>query len=303
MLTMLDLGQPHWSMDTGGFGGHPDPENYARWMQFASVVPIMRVHSTFDEHRQPWVYGPVAEAAATQAINFRYSLIPSLYSWEHEASDTGVGVVRPMFWEFPNDPRCANESSEWMLGEQLLAAPIVDKGATSKTIYLPAGHWFDYNTDKPFDGGQEVTLPVDVEKWLDLPLFVRGGSIVATQSPLQYDGEHPVDQIVLDVWPDADRPAHFIFFDDDGRTYRYEKSLAFAQEITATQKDGEVTIDFGAGHGLFKKIPKTYLVRVHNTTGTATTFRSRPVEFTRTPKSLDITLPTATSGKLVIRTN
>jgi len=122
MLTMLGLAQPHWSMDTGGFGGHPAPDVYARWMQFASLVPIMRVHGFFDEQRQPWIYGPVAEKAAAEAIRWRYSMIPSFYSWEREAHETGVGIVRPMQWEFPDDPWCANRVSQWMLGDGLLVS-------------------------------------------------------------------------------------------------------------------------------------------------------------------------------------
>lgn len=76
MLATLDAGEPHWSMDTGGFFGHPTPENYARWIEFATFVPIDRVHGDKGEKRQPWVYGPVAEAAATKAIRLRYELLP-----------------------------------------------------------------------------------------------------------------------------------------------------------------------------------------------------------------------------------
>jgi alpha-glucosidase (family GH31 glycosyl hydrolase) len=259
MLATIDLGQPHWSMDTGGFNGHPSPENYARWMEFASVVPIMRVHGTFGERRQPWVYGPVAEAAAKKAIEWRYSMIPSLYSWEHKAHETGVGIVRPLFWEFPDDPGSANITDEWMLGDGLLVAPVLEEGAKLRTVYLPPGKWINRDTGAEYPGNATFNLALDDPNWQAVPMFVRAGTILASQPVTQYVGEHPVTELTLDIWPDAYRPATFTVYDDDGQTYRYERGDYFSQTVTANV--GAITLGVPEGH--YRTAIKTYRVRLH----------------------------------------
>jgi alpha-glucosidase len=262
MLAALDTGESHWSMDTGGFHGHPSPENYARWMEFAAFVPIMRVHGTYGEKRQPWVYGPIAEAAARNAIDLRYELLPYIYSYEYRDSEGEVGLVRPLFWEFPADPQSATIDSEWMFGDALLVAPVVAKGATSKAVYLPPGQWFDYASGKHDAGTQTVAVPVDAETWKDIPLFVRSGSIVATQPLEQYIGQHPVTQLTLDIFPSKTMAA-FTTYDDDGETYNYEKGEDLHQEITAQIKSRQTEITIYGASGHYASPLLTYLLRIH----------------------------------------
>lgn len=301
MLTMIDIGQPHWSMDTGGFSGHPSPENFARWMEFAAVVPIMRVHNTFGEHRQPWIFGPVAEAAAKRAIELRYALLPSIYSWEHEATRTGVGIVRPLFWEFPDDAASANVTSEWMLGTELLVSPVVDEGATTERVYLPPGRWFDYRSDTRFDGGRSIDIPTDAVTWSDVPMFVRGGSIVATQPVLQFAEEKPVTEITLDVWPDAARPATFEVYDDDGETYAYEQGVFFSQVVTASQTSGAVTIAFAQPRGTYHSTLTSYRVRIHGGAGASATWNGGAATVSSSGSTRVIVVPAGQAGTLTVR--
>ena len=262
MLAALDTGEFHWSMDTGGFHGHPSPENYARWVEFAALVPIMRVHGAFEEKRQPWVYGPVAEAAARKAIDLRYELLPYIYSYFRLDSEGKVGLIRPLFWEFPSDPGSADVESEWMFGDALLAAPIVTEGATSKSIYLPPGEWFDYATGKSYKGAQKITIPADAKTWDDIPLFVRDGSILATQSLEQYVGQHPMTEMTLDIFPDQS-DASFTAYDDDGETYNYEKGDYLEQLVTAVRERHETQITIGAAAGSYASPLHTYMLRIH----------------------------------------
>jgi alpha-glucosidase (family GH31 glycosyl hydrolase) len=263
MLAMLDIGQPNWTMDAGGFGGHPSSENYARWMEFAAVCPIMRVHGTYGERRQPWVYGPVAEAAAKKAIELRYRMLPYLYSLAHETNQTGIGAVRPLFWEFPDDSACSNITDSWMLGDAILAAPVLNPGEASRRVYLPAGDWFDYWSDAPQQGGRSVDVPNDTEGWTNIPMFVRAGSIVATEPVRQFTGAPSGGQVTLDVWPDVHRKAHFDFYDDDGSTYDYERGSFRSQAVDATRTSDGVSIVFGNAKGRWHSPIKTFLVRVH----------------------------------------
>jgi alpha-glucosidase len=263
MIADMNLGEPQWSMDTGGFSGHPDSENYARWMEFAAFVPIYRVHGGRNQKRQPWVYGPVAEAAAKSAIELRYSLMPYLYSGTDEMHRTGVGLVRPMFWEFPDDPNTAAMDTEWMFGDALLVSPIVTKSATTQSVYLPAGEWMDYLKGTKYDGGKTIAYPVNVVSWKDIPVFVRAGSIVATEKPQQYVGESPETEITLDVFPGA-RLARFNVYDDDGKDYSYEGGAFFRQEVKATMIGGKVKVSFAKPEGQYVPSFKSYRVRVHS---------------------------------------
>jgi alpha-glucosidase len=262
MLAALNVGEEHWSMDTGGFHGHPSPENYARWIEFAAFVPIFRVHGDHNEKRQPWVYGPTAQAAA-RAIQLRYSLLPYIYATEAEGAASGVGLVRPLSWIFPDDATASAQTDEWMFGDALLVAPVMEEKAT-KSIYLPAGTWWDYASGKQWAGLQSISWAVDTESWSDIPLFVRAGSIVAT-GPVgsATDAMHP-EEVALDVYP-ASEPAGFSYYEDDGATYDYEKGAFFRQEIAAVGSAARVTIDFRPPTGSFKPAAQTFLIRVHGT--------------------------------------
>ena len=262
MLAALDTGEFHWSMDTGGFSGHPNPENYARWMEFAAFVPIMRVHGHFNEKRQPWVYGAIAEAAATRAIDLRYRLLPYIYSYERLTTEGQVGLVRPLYWQFPNDPGSATLDSEWMFGDALLAAPIVTQGATTKSIYLPPGQWLSYATGQRYDGEHNIEIPVDAKTWQDIPLFVCSGSILATQPVEQYVGQHPVTEFTLDIFP-AQSTASFTAYEDDGETYNYEKGDYLRQVITAERSGKSTNVILDAATGSYSGSLSTYLLRVH----------------------------------------
>jgi len=263
MLAALNTGEFHWSMDTGGFIGHPSAENYARWMEFAAFVPIMRVHGDFNEKRQPWVYGPVAEDAARQALELRYKLLPYIYSYERRNTEGEVGLVRPLFWQFPGDPQAAGQIGEWMFGDALLVAPVVGEGATTQTVYLPAGDWYDDATGHRYAGAQSIQLSVDDKNWKDIPLFVRSGSIVATQPLEQYVGQRSVEEITLDIFP-GESPAAFAVYDDDGESYDYEKGSYLRQQIEAWRDGKKIQVTIEPVTGNYASPLREYLLRIHS---------------------------------------
>jgi alpha-glucosidase (family GH31 glycosyl hydrolase) len=263
MLSTIGLGEPHWSMDTGGFDGRPDSENYARWLQFAALVPIMRVHGSLNEHRQPWVFGAQAEADAKAAIELRYRLIPYMYTYERQAHETGVGIVRPLFWDFPTDAvKAVDITDEWMFGDELLAAPILAEGQASRTIYLPPGQWFDYFRGQRYAGGQSIVYPVNSQTWSDIPLFIRAGAIFPTQDIQQYVGEHPVTRVFVDVFPTATETS-FSYYDDDGLTYAYEKGNFYQQRLSSSDNGTVVRFALGTPTGNYKPPLRKYEVRLH----------------------------------------
>lgn len=276
MLSTIGLGEPHWGMDTGGFDGHPNPENYARWLEFAALVPIMRVHGSLDEKRQPWVFGEQAEADAKAAIDLRYRLIPYMYAYEHQAHETGIGIVRPLFWDFPNDgAKLAEITDEWMFGDGLLAAPVLGEGQARRTIYLPTGQWFDYFRGQQYEGGKSIVYSVNPETWSDIPLFIRAGAILPTQDIQQYVGEHPVTRVFVDVFPAATETS-FNYYDDDGITYAYEKGALFEQRFSTSDNGTTVRFDAAANRGNYKPPLREYEVRLHGAAARTVTIDGAP---------------------------
>jgi len=263
MLSAVNLGEPHWSMDTGGFVGHPSAENYARWMEFAAFVPIMRVHGFFNEHRQPWIYGSQAEADAKAAIELRYRLIPYMYAYEREAHENGAGVVRPLFWDFPEDTtENAYRTDEWMFGDELLVAPILGEGQAHRSIYLPQGTWIDYFRGMRYEGNKVIEYTVDANTWADIPLFIRQGAILPTQELQQYVGERSVSRIYVDVFPTGTETT-FTYYDDDGATYAYEKGAFYEQRLSTSDDGKAVRFNSTAPAGSYKPALREYEVRLH----------------------------------------
>lgn len=262
MLSAINLGEMQWGMDGGGFNGHPSDENYARWIEFGAFTPIFRVHGTFGEKRQPWRYGPVAEAAATRAIRLRYALIPYVYAYQHAAQVHGLGLVRPLTFDWPDDPAVRNDVDAWMFGQWLLVSPVVEPGQTLKRIYLPAGEWIDWFTGKVYAGGESIEYPVDAKTWRDIPLFIRAGAIIPTQPVMDYVGQQPVETVTVQVFPSG-HETRFDYYDDDGETYAYEDGVYFLQRLSVRRGDGQVTFRAQAPSGSYHPALRHYLVKVH----------------------------------------
>ncbi|MFC5530496.1 TIM-barrel domain-containing protein [Cohnella yongneupensis] len=274
MLSSINNGQPKWGMDTGGFNpndSNPSPELYARWMQFAALTPVFRVHGNLYQQRQPWYFGNSAEEAAKSAIHLRYQLIPYMYAYERSAFENGNGLVRPLIFDYPTDSSVANYVDAWMFGDWLLAAPVVDKGQTVKDIYLPAGTWTDYFKGTTYTGGQTIKYPVNSETWSDIPLFIKKGAIIPTQEAQDYVGQSAVTSVDVDVFPDTSSTS-FTYYDDDGASYDYEGGEYFKQAMTAQDNGGSgISFSIGAKSGTYSPALQYYIVKIHGKVGTGVT--------------------------------
>ncbi len=271
MLSAIDVGETLWGMDGGGFNGNPTPENYARWIQFGAFTPIFRVHGQHNMLRQPWRYGAVAEKAATDAIRLRYSLIPYIYSYFRQAHVSGVGLVRPLIFDWPQDPKVRNDIDAWMFGDWLMVSPVVSQGIKSKSIYLPAGEWIDWNTGKRHVGGRTIEHIVDNNHWSDIPIYVRTGAIIPMQPVMDYVGQKPVTQASVEIFPSTQR-TRFDYYDDDGETYAYERGVYYRQVLSVQRAgNGAVKLEIAAPDGSFKPALRHYLLKIHGAAATSVT--------------------------------
>lgn len=269
MLSTINNGQMKWGSDGGGFNQNtgtienPSPELYTRWLQLAAFSPVFRVHGNFNHQRQPWYYGFTAEENSKAVIQLRYSLMPYIYSYEQKALEKGVGLVKPLVFDYPNDANVANDSDAWMFGDWLLASPVTERYQTTKWIYLPTGTWIDYFTGLVYQGGQYVEYAVNGESWTDVPLFIKQGAIIPTQKALNYTSEEAVSEIMLDIFPSSAQSS-FRLYDDDGSSYDYESGEYFKQTVTAQDRGAAgVSVDLSARTGSYASSYQAYLVKLH----------------------------------------
>jgi alpha-glucosidase (family GH31 glycosyl hydrolase) len=262
MLSAIDVGEMWWGMDGGGFHGHPSAENYARWIEFDAFAPICRVHGSHLQRRQPWIYGQTAARAATAALDLRYRLMPYIYSYAWHEHVAGIGLVRPLMFSWPQDPRVRNDYSAWMFGRWLLVSPVVHRHQRFKHLYLPPGLWTNYFTGKIYRGGATVTLQLDSQNWTDIPLFVRAGAIIPTQPLLQYVGQHPVTTVTVQVFPGR-RASHFDYYDDNGRNYAYEHNEYFLQRIAVGRNAVGIDLTLGTPRGSYRPALRHFVFAVH----------------------------------------
>ena len=233
ILGMSLSGVANQGCDIGGFyGPAPEEELFVRWVQNGIFQPRFSIHSTNIDNTvtEPWMYSGSKELIR-KAVKFRYQLIPYLYSLMYRAHVTGLPLMQPMFAVFQNDARCYEEGVDFMLGDSLLVASVVEKGAASRQVYLPEGEvFYDFFTREKYRGGQTITVPVTLAS---IPLFIRGGGIVPlAQNELKNLHQDQVTSLRLITAPDKD--GSFDLYEDDGLTLDYERGLSRTTAITMT---------------------------------------------------------------------
>jgi alpha-glucosidase (family GH31 glycosyl hydrolase) len=259
MLSSIVLGVSSWGMDIGGFQNTPDPENYYRWVQFGAFVPVFRVHGSYNQEREPWYFGSDAESIATKYIRLRYQLMPYIYAAAWENHLTGVSIARPLIFEYPDDPAVPNLSSEWMFGNSLLVSPVIQSGATSQTVYLPKGMWYDFASGKSYAGPWMFSAPVTS---VDIPIFVKGGALIPESLPAQYvDDPAAQNAVVLSSYPGG--TGSCVVYDDDGKTYNYEQGVYRTTAISHDRNTSRAVIAIGAANGSYETAKRDWLAELN----------------------------------------
>src|SRR4029434_7860104 len=188
-------GGPCHATDIGGFYGsaQPSAELFVRWLQAAVFSSHMRVHGIGE--REPWAFGPQAEAIARKWLLFRYRLLPYLQRVIADATSSGLPVMRAMPLAFPADKLTARFETQFMCGDALLVAPIIAAGGEVE-IALPAGAWYDINTRQRFPGERVIRYKTSLDKF---PVFGREGYVLplgrAVQHTGEIDSERPLEQL------------------------------------------------------------------------------------------------------------
>ncbi|WP_078434940.1 glycoside hydrolase family 31 protein [Metabacillus halosaccharovorans] len=241
--------------DIGGFSGPaPEPELLVRWVQNGIFHPRFTIHSWNDDKsvNVPWMYEETT-GTIRDLIKFRHRITPYLYTALYNAHEKYEPILRPTFYEFESDVKTFEENDDFMLGESMLVASVVEEGQRERTVYLPAyeGGWYDYHTSVWYEGGQAVTVPAPLEY---NPLLIKGGSIIPINDADSTFQNKEKDERGFWLFPHKKSGStSYNLYEDDGVSANYQENHtivsvtmnADAEKIDVNYKiDGEYKLPY-----------------------------------------------------------
>ncbi|WP_231367581.1 TIM-barrel domain-containing protein [Gillisia sp. JM1] len=217
-LQMGLQGLAYMHSDLGGFAGAlEDDELYTRWLQYGVFQPIFRPHAQEDVASEPVFKNEKTKALAKKAIELRYKLLPYNYSLAFENHISGKPLMRPLFFEEPENYKMYAVSNTYLWGDSFLVSPVLNPGVTSKEVIFPStNNWFDFYTGKKYAKGTVASVNVVEDH---IPVFVRGGAFIPMARPMQTTANY--DASTLDVYFYYDEQAKksdAVIYNDDGKT-------------------------------------------------------------------------------------
>lgn len=251
---------PFWGSDIGGF--YPSQEYsgemYARWHQFASFNASFRSHGRTWWLHLPWGWGlnsmgpkenrnnPPESALNDQTIEpvikqyneLRYQLMPYTYTLAAQARSAGLPMMRALWMHYPTDTIAAGIGDQFLWGKNIMVAPVYQKQATLRKVYLPQGNWYDWWTDAVLRGGQYIDRKVDLAT---MPLFVKAGSIIPMDTIRQYVDEPTKTALTIKVYTGEN--GSFILYEDDGISQAYLKGVSNETKFSWNESSRQLTIE------------------------------------------------------------
>jgi len=292
-------GIPYWGTDIGGFVPTKEftAELYLRWFQFGAFCTLFRSHGRTWKLRLPWGWntgdpGPVeinnyngaaipdpsqlhnaqVEPICRKYLELRYRLLPYLYSAVRECSTTGMPVMRALWLHYPDDARAAACGDQYLFGKNLLVAPVVEKGATTRQVYLPRGSWYDFWTGEPIQGGREISRDVSLDI---MPLYVRAGSILPLGPIKQYTTERVDQPLSVSIYPGTD--GSFLLYEDDGTSFNYRKGEWMGIQMAWNDSQRCLALGLAAGSRMLPPVRRNIEIKLRQSIKTVM-FDGNPIK-------------------------
>jgi oligosaccharide 4-alpha-D-glucosyltransferase len=261
------FGLAYMHSDLGGFAGAEefDQEMYIRWLQYGVFQPVYRPHAQEHIPAEPVFHDRKTRNIVREFINLRYRLLPYNYTLAYENSTTGMPLMRPGFFEEESIPQLIDIKDSYFWGDAFFVAPVTDPGVDSVRTLFPPGTWFDFWTDKRYEGGSFTELPVTLET---IPVLVRAGSFIPMTPEIQTTRDYSSEKLTLHYYADASvTRSSGQMYEDDGTSRTSIEDGAFELLKFNAQHDGkvlEINLDrTGAGYDGMPESREVTLV-VHN---------------------------------------
>lgn len=267
MFTTLGLsGEPFVGSDVGGFIGRGNGELLVRAYQVSFLAPFCRNHKVIDGYDQePWRFGKHYEDIIRKYLKLRYQLLPFLYTTLEEAHRTGVPLFRPLVLNYPDDSNTYNLDDQFMIGDDILVAPVMKPDVTRRLVYLPKGTWYDYWTNKEYEGGTMIAADAPLET---VPMYVRAGAIIPTGPELSYVSQKPMDPITFNIYPDDKGSASVTLYEDDGASPAYKQGAFRRTNVIARRVAGRYSVSVGTPEGSHNPGPRKFSFLIKSGTQT-----------------------------------
>lgn len=263
MFNSLGLsGEPFVGGDVGGFMGRGNGELLVRSYQVSFLAPFFRNHKVIDGYDQePWRFGKYYEDIIRKYLKLRYQLLPFLYTTLEEAHRTGLPVFRPVLLNYQDDTGTYNMDDQFMIGTDLLVAPVIKPDVTARLVYLPRGTWYDYWTGKRYAGGTAYRVEAPLET---VPMFVRGGSVIPMGPEMNYTGEKPLSPVRFAIYPDDKGSATVTLYEDDGLSPDYRRGVFRRTTVNVERSGSGYVVNVGQPVGSYRPAPREFRFEIRS---------------------------------------
>ena len=260
-VSVMMSGQANYGHDIGGFIGDSSGELLARWMEWGVLNPLCRNHAdNFSTNQEPWAFGEPYTLWNRRWIQFRYELMPYLYTLARESTTSGVPMNTPAVFQFMSDTNTWSQNEyDFMVGRSILAAPVYVTNGTTRSVYLPSNTaWYGWYDDVRYAGGQTVLLPASLGA---LPMLVRAGGIVPMGPVMDYVSEFQPSYLNVHAWPGASN--EFVLYEDDGLTTNFLSGEYARTRISQTQGTNTWTFNLAAREGSYNPGSRSFFLVAH----------------------------------------
>lgn len=261
-LNVMLSGQANFGHDVGGFVGDADADLLARWIQWGSLTPYFRNHNDNNpSNQEPWIDGGTFTEWNRRWIKFRYEIMPYLYTLMEQSTTNGTPINVPTAFHFNSDSNTFYLNDyDFMVGKDLITAPVYEANTNRRTVYLPFGaFWYNWDDGLRYDGGNTYTVPASQGT---LPLFSRDGAIIPMGPVQQYANEFVPDYLDIHHWPGADNV--FTLYEDDGETTNYLSGDAARTRFSTQSSSNYLALTIAARDGDYDPGNRSFYFRMHD---------------------------------------
>lgn len=265
MLGMSLSGVPYIHADAGGFaGGEGDNELYVRWLQFASFTPIFRPHGTalynieknaFSFPSEPALIDEPFKSLVKTVINERYKMLAYNYTLSYLQTTKAQPLVTPLFYYYENDSIASKIEDEYMWGENILVAPVLEKNISKRKTYLPSGKWFQLTDNKMYDGNKIYQISVNN---MEFPIFIKEGGFVPKYRSVPTNTSNLDKSKLTLIYIPSTNASSYNMFEDDGlnRNSIENKQYELFSFSSSGLNKNQLHIEIESNNGNYKGKPK-----------------------------------------------